>query len=125
MSKIAKPREILRPKTHSEVLWHFTGGASWNQRTKRQSVKLKPMAKAFDAFIKILESHELRVGNYHESINHIVPNYHSFDKKTKRMTTKQNVLRTISTSPVCCVADIPLTELFHHAKRYGKIAIGF
>lgn len=31
----------------------------------------------------------------------------------------------IETSPVCCVADIPLGLLDEHAKRYGYFAIGF
>lgn len=120
-----KKYKIKRPKTHSEILWHFTGGAQWNKKYRKQSKKLKPMSKSFEAFIGILKSQILRVGSYHEIINCTVLKDKSYNNKTNRFEIKNNVTRTVSTSPVCCVADIPLTELFHHAKRYGKIAIGF
>lgn len=117
--------KIKYPKTHSDVLWHFTGGAQWNKKYRKQSKKLKSMSKSFEALIGILKSQTLRVGNYHEIINCTVLKDKIYNNKTKRFEMKKNVTRTVSTSPVCCVADIPLTELFHHAKRYGKIAIGF
>ncbi len=117
--------KIKLPKTHSEVLWHFTGGALWNKKIQKQSRKIKPISKSFEALIKILKSRTLNVGSYHEIINCTVPQDKFYNKKTKRVEIRKNITRTVSTSPVCCVADIPLTELFHHAKRYGKIAIGF
>lgn len=113
------------PKTHSDILWHFTGGATWNKKTQCQSKRLKPTNQAFEAFIEILKSRTLRVGNYHEIIKCTVPIDKIYNKKSNKIDIVKNRSRTLSTSPVCCVADIQLSELFHHAKRYGKIAIGF
>ena len=113
-----------RPKTHSDILWHFTGGPRWNKKQNNQSRKLKSTKNAFEALTKILESKTLKVGDYHEVIKCTVQDK-TYNKETNKIDTQNNVIRTVSTSPVCCVADIPLTELFHHAKRYGKFAIGF
>lgn len=113
-----------KPKTHSDILWHFTGGPAWNNKDNKQSKKLKTCKNAYETLLKILQSRTLQVGSYHEIIKCKVQDK-SFNKKTNRLDSKQNVLRTIKTSPVCCVADIYRTELFHHAKRYGKFAIGF
>ena len=32
---------------------------------------------------------------------------------------------TLESVPVCCLAEIPVEHLSYHAKRYGKIGIGF
>lgn len=65
--------KVKRPKTHSEILWHFTGGAQWNKKYRKQSKKLKPISKSFEALIGILKNQTLHVGNYHEIINCTVP----------------------------------------------------
>lgn len=115
-----------QPKTHSEILWHFTGGPLWNSKKSLQSTKLKPQKNASEILVSILKSKVLRIGNYHEVINcSVLPSYKFYNKQTNRMVTKKGLTVTVKTSPVCCVADIPETELFHHAKRYGKFAVGF
>lgn len=38
--------------------------APWNKKTQKQSRKIKPISKSFEAFIKILKSRTLNVGNY-------------------------------------------------------------
>lgn len=112
------------PKTHSEILWHFTGGPKWNKKQNHQSKNPKSPEEAFKTLIKILETKTLRIGGYHEVIKCSVQDK-TYNRKTNKIDIKDNVTRTVSTSPVCCVADIPLSELFHHAKRYGKVALGF
>lgn len=113
------------PRTHSDILWHFTGGPKWNERQGKQSDRKKTLEASYDAFCSILQSKELRVGGYHELIRIKVPKSYEYQKGIKELKKFQNVYRTIKTSKVCCVADIQLPDLFHHAKRYGTIAIGF
>ncbi len=57
-----------KPKTHSEILWHFTGGPLWSEQKQQQLTKKKSLADAYSAFCSILKSKELRVGGYHEII---------------------------------------------------------
>lgn len=114
-----------KPRTHSEILWHFTGGPMWNEKKEKQSTKKKSSTEAYNAFCSILKSKELRVGSYHELIRIKVPISYEYQKGKKELKQVQNAFRTVKTSKVCCVADIPQSELYHHAKRYGAMAIGF
>ena len=81
----------------SEILWHFTGAS-------------KSENEAFIRLESILREKTLKVGSYKESI--FVP-------------LKNGREEVINTREVCCVADIPIEHLDHHAIRYGQFAIGF
>jgi len=111
-----------RPGTVSKILWHFTGGPIWDDKKMKQSKALKPNDKAYEALKSILLSFELRVGNYAEIIRNTSRGKSS---KSNSHNSGKGPLITIESSPVCCVADIPIQHLSYHAKRYGKMAIGF
>jgi len=115
----------FRPGTVSKILWHFTGGPQWDAKNNKQLKKLKPAAQGYNALKAILESKELRVGNYQEIVKVIVPEKRSYNLETKKVEIRKNVSVTVKSKPVCCVADIPLQHLAYHSNRYGKIAIGF
>lgn len=115
----------MRPGTVSKILWHFTGGPLWDAETNKQLAELKPAASGYDALCSILKSHQLRVGAYHEIVKVVVPNKTVYDPETRTRVEHTNYEITVSSSPVCCVADIPLQHLGYHAQRYGKIAVGF
>lgn len=106
----------------SKILWHFTGGPRWNEKLRKQNIKLKPARDAYNALYKILQTKELRLGSYREIIRSRVNIYHLKDQKafTPRATPIE-----IESSPVCCVSDIPIKHLDYHSIRYGKFAIGF
>lgn len=115
----------FRPGTVSKILWHFTGGPQWDSKKNKQLKKLKPAAQGYDALKAIVDSKELRVGNYQEIVKVIVPEKRSYNLETKKVDIRKNVPVTVKSKPVCCVADIPLQHLAYHSNRYGKIAIGF
>lgn len=115
----------FRPGTVSKILWHFTGGPQWYSKKNKQLKKLKPAAQGYNALKAILDSKELRVGNYQEIVKVIVPEKRSYNLDTKKVEIRKNVPVTVKSKPVCCVADIPLQHLAYHSNRYGKIAIGF
>ena len=54
-----------------------------------------------------------------------MPELKTYDAITKRYNTEYDVHKTVTSSSVCCLADIPIMHLSYHAGRYGKIAIGF
>lgn len=114
-----------KPKTHSNILWHFTGGPAWDSKKQRQSKLLKTDEKAYEIALAILQSKSLRLGGFHEVVKVILPNYRIYDRKTKTFKNKKNHKVELKTCPVCCIADIPESGLSHHAKRYGKMGIGF
>jgi hypothetical protein len=35
------------PGTVSKILWHFTGGPTWNDKTKKQNTSPKPSKNAY------------------------------------------------------------------------------
>ncbi len=113
------------PVTHSEVLWHFTGGPLWNQKKNTQYKSPKLPGDAYKILLEIIESKNLRIGGYHELIKVTVPKQIRFDSRTRKVITSLNVTHELKTSPVCCVADIPENGLKIHSNRYGKFAIGF
>lgn len=115
----------FRPGTVSKILWHFTGGPEWDSKKNKQLKKLKPEEQGYNALKAILESKELRVGNYQEIVQVNVPEKRSYNLEKKKVEIRKNDLVTVKSKPVCCVADIPLQHLDYHSNRYGKIAIGF
>jgi len=115
----------MRPGTVSKILWHFTGGPLWDETTNKQLTQLKPAKFGYDALKSILTSREVRVGKYHEIVKVTVHKKRKYNIEKKVSEIHENVPVTIKSKPVCCVADIPLQHLSYHAKRYGKIAIGF
>ena len=96
----------------------------WNAEN-RQEKDAKPIEDAYAALIGILESRELRIGQYKEVVNVIVPHLRNWDPKTTQMVMQYNVPKTLISAPICCLADIPIMHLNYHADRYGKIAVGF
>ncbi len=115
----------VSPGTVSKILWHFTGGPTWNSKTKRQNVSPKPAAEAYANLKSILQSRELRLGAYKEVVKVIIAKRRIFDPETRRAEIKKNVPVEIESSSVCCLADIPAPHLRYHAYRYGKCAVGF
>jgi abortive phage resistance protein AbiGi (putative antitoxin) len=75
--------------------------------------------------IGILESRELRVGAYKEVMKVRVAKVRTWDKKSKKYRVDHDVMQTLESAPVCCLADIPIMHLSYHAGRYGQFAIGF
>ena len=115
----------MRPGTVSKILWHFTGGPLWDAETNKQLTQLKPAKSGYDALCAILSSRELRVGSYHEIVKLVLPTKTVYDIEKRARVERKNYEITVRSSPVCCVADIPLQHLGYHAQRYGKIALGF
>jgi hypothetical protein len=113
------------PGTVSQILWHFTGGPTWNEVEKRQNVAPKSAADAYRALNGILRSRELRLGSFKEVVRVLIPEVRRRDPKTKKVNIERDVMRTLKSCPVCCLADIPIMHLSYHAARYGKFAIGF
>jgi len=117
------------PGTISRILWHFTGGPRWSEGENRQETEPKPTEDAYKALIGILTSRELRIGQYKEVFRAPVPG--PFTLRIVSAQIDDAVLereyfpKTLESSPVCCLADIPIIHLHYHAHRYGKIAIGF
>src|SRR5688500_18466155 len=106
------------PGTVSQILWHFTGGPTWDNVANRQSATRKSPATAYNALIGILETRELRVGAYKEVVKVRVAKVRSWDRKAKKFRTEHDVMQTLESAPVCCLADIPIMHLAYHAPRY-------
>lgn len=126
MSK--KSKMIRKPRTHSEILWHFTGGPKWDSRKDCPQKSLKPLKLAYENLQSILEGKTLKVGGYHEKININLGKVKELKKVGKKVVVEKSakdVIEIVPTTPVCCVADIPFEELFYHGGRYGKVGVGF
>jgi hypothetical protein len=114
----------MKPGTVSKILWHFTGGPLWNKKEQRQSNENKSPSQAFKNIKSILQSKELRVGDYFETARFTIENrYIGHDNKGKPVFKTQNI--PINSSRVCCIADVPVMHLDYLSERYGKFAIGF
>lgn len=113
------------PGTVSQILWHFTGGPLWDSVLKKQGKVLKPAGDAFAALLGILTARELRVGQYHEIVKVQVPKRRRWDAETRKAVVETNVMVELESSPVNCLADIPIIHLGYHAQRYGRFAVGF
>jgi Putative abortive phage resistance protein AbiGi, antitoxin len=112
------------PGTVSKILWHFTGGPRWNKGTESQNKKPKPTAAAYNALTAILRSKELRVGKK-ENVNLQGVAITVLDRGREEFVDPAYRNARFESSPVCCLADIPIMHLGYHADRYGKFAIGF
>ena len=115
----------ISPGTVSKILWHFTGGPTWNSKTKKQSTTPKPTKKAYENLRSILRSKEIRLGKYKEVVRVIIPERRKFNTETKKVEDQKNVPVDIESSSICCLSDIPAPHLRYHAYRYGKFALGF
>ena len=113
------------PGTVSKILWHFTGGPKWDTDNHRQMDKPKSMKESYDILIKILKTSILKTSEYSEIVRVIIPEIYVFNRELKKREKKTNVERLIKSSPVCCLADIPIQHLDFHSYRYGNFAIGF
>lgn len=113
------------PGTVSQILWHFTGGPAWNETEGRQNSVRKPAADAYQALRGILDTRELRLGGYKEVVKVRLAKLRVWNATAKEYQIKRNVMRTLRSTPVCCLADIPIVHLSYHATRYGKFALGF
>ena len=113
------------PGTVSNILWHFPGGPKWDASTGKQGTARKSAAKAYEALVGILESKELRIGSYKEVVRVRVEKVRTWDRKLKKYRIDHDVMQTLESSPVCCLADIPIAHLSYHSKRYGQFAVGF
>lgn len=115
----------LSPGTVSKILWHFTGGPSWNPKTKRHSNSPKPAAKAYANLKSILRTKGLRLGAYKEVVKVILKERTKFNPKTLKIDVQKNVPVDIESSSICCLSDIPSPHLRYHSYRYGNFAVGF
>jgi len=112
--------ENHHPGTVSKILWHFTGGPKWNIVKNTQHKQPKPAKEAYQNIISIIESMTLRLGQYSEVLEVNGPDVF-IPKEQKEIKLKTHIV----SSPVCCLADVPIMHLEYIAKRYGKFAIGF
>lgn len=113
------------PGTVSKILWHFTGGPLWDNEQKKQKNELKPESIAYKNLKLILESSTLKLGSYKEIVKVIIDKTIVKNEQTGIWEEKTNWPIEMTSSPICCVADIPIQHLEYHAQRYGKFAIGF
>lgn len=115
----------ISPGTVSKILWHFTGGPVWNDKTRKQELEPKDDKKAFENLASILQYKQLRVGDYKEVVKVTLPERVHYDHTKKQSVKESDVTVDVESAPVCCLADIPAPNLAYHAYRYGKFAIGF
>lgn len=115
----------ISPGTVSKILWHFTGGPTWNSKTKKQTNSQKPAADAYENLKSILRSKEVRLGTYKEVVKVILPQRRKYNVKTRSFDIGKDVPVDIESSSICCVSDVPAAHLRYHAYRYGKFALGF
>ena len=96
--------------------------------TRQQTSKLgrgRSVEDACKALVNILKSKELRLGAYQEVVQVVLPHLKTVNAITKKWDVEYDAPRTLKSSHVCCLADIPIMHLGYHAERYGKVAIGF
>jgi hypothetical protein len=113
------------PGTVSKILWHFTGGPLWDDEAKCQRIELKSSEDAYKALVAILASRELRVGKYQEVINAKIGFMKEIERFGDAFQFYGDNPAILESDRVACIADIPIMHLSHHARRYGKMAIGF
>jgi hypothetical protein len=111
------------PGTVSKILWHFTGGPKWDAEHRKQLKALKPSDHAFKALCQIIKTKELITGAYKEIVK--VVTERKIHSPSKLKSGVKNTVALFESSPVCCLADIPIQHLTYHSRRYGKMAIGF
>lgn len=116
---------VPSPGTVSRILWHFTGGPVWNESERRQGSSPKPAARAYANLRSIIRDCQLRLGEYKEVIRVRFDERRRYNPATKKAEIVRNVTEELTSSPVCCLADVPVIHLSYLAQRYGKLAIGF
>ena len=87
---MSDPDTIITPGTVSKILWHFTGGPTWNMDKNKQNISPKPAKDAYQCMISIIESKELRTGNYSEVVKVRV-------KRRARRTNKRQTIKKLVT----------------------------
>jgi len=118
-------RPDVSPGTVSKILWHFTGGPTWNPKTGRQNASPKTSAAAYNNLKSIVRSGVLHLGDYREVVRVVLPERRQVDATTRKVKILKNAQIDIESSPICCLSDIPAAHLRYHAYRYGKFALGF
>jgi hypothetical protein len=113
------------PGTVSRILWHFTGGPVWNESERRQGSSPKPAARAYSNLKSIIRERQLRLGGYKEVIRVRFDERRKYNAATKKSEIQRDVTEELTSSPVCCLADVPIIHLSYLAQRYGKFAVGF
>jgi hypothetical protein len=113
------------PGTVSKILWHFPGGPKWDDATKKQEETPKAPEGAYVALLGIISSHELRIGKYKELVHVENPWFQMMGPGSMIIDPRRTIPGIIESSPVNCIADIPIMHLSYHAQRYGTMAIGF
>jgi len=63
---------VKKPKTHSEILWHFPGGSKWDDNENTYSKTRKSPDEAYSIFLKILETKILKISHHREKFNRTV-----------------------------------------------------
>ena len=91
----------MNPGTVSKILWHFTGGPLWDLESNAQSKRKKPKTIAYKNLISILDSKELRIGNYKELAKFRIKKYSGRDENKRPIYKNKDV--KIFSQPVCCV----------------------
>src|SRR6266849_6798210 len=114
-----------KPGTVSRILWHFTGGPEWDAERREQKSSPKPHAHAYRNLKSILQTKELRLGDYQEIVKVVIPKRRKFNITRRRTEVERNVRVEVRSAPICCLSDIPAPHLSYHAYRYGKFTIGF
>jgi hypothetical protein len=116
---------VPSPGTVSRILWHFTGGPVWNESERKQGSSPKPAVRAYENLKSIIRARQLRLGGYKEVIRVRFDERRRYNPTTKKNEIERNVSEELTSSPVCCLADVPVIHLSYLAQRYGKFAIGF
>lgn len=124
MPRLTTPPTVS-PGTVSKILWHFTGGPTWDGTKEQQGTSPKPALQAYKNLKAIVKSRELRLGTYKERVRVEFPEVRRYNPRTKRFRRVPARDVCVESLPVCCVSDIPAPHLRYHAYRYGKFAIGF
>ncbi len=126
----------------SKILWHFTGGPIRDASNSELSDQIKSPNAAYDALKSILLTQELRTGSYKEEITAVFPQRLGmrFDPSLPSDIAgplgtgprgkwvpfvEKDAKVTQSSVPVVCLADIPISSLDYHSRRYGRFAVGF
>lgn len=117
------------PGTVSKILWHFTGGPTWNAKENKQNSKPKAPQDAYQILCKIIQDKELRIGNYKEIVKGRIIDHVSVKAGAGSENKSYKIINEMplpeESLNVCCLADIPIQHLPYHSERYGRFAIGF
>ena len=120
-------KKLNNPGTVSKILWHFTGGPTWNAKEKKQNSRPKKPHDAYQILCKIIREKTLRIGKYKEIVKGRIIDHVFFKagSEIKSYEIINEMLLPEESLNVCCLADIPIQHLPFHSERYGRFAIGF